>query len=189
MPDLKIQGPNGKNVTLESVNDVVKHFSQPLVSSSAQSSASKSKQKKKKEESLTEDANTTQQSNSLVTELKMSSKKKKKKRLSHESLANGHHTSDEKDAGGIDHIKDTSVVCYMTYMYACAERGRGYSHINAREGGGGDCRTFFFFSKVHVPEEVQIRMSFIGESCIYFTTKSSCDISRWVKALNTVVSG
>ena len=126
MPDLKIQGPNGKNVTLESVNDVVEHFSQPLVSSSAQSSTSKSKQKKKKEEISTDDANTTQQSNSLVTELKMSSKKKKKKSLSHESLANGHHTSDDIDAGGIDHIEDTSVVCYMTYV--CTERAGGYSY-------------------------------------------------------------
>lgn len=102
-----IQGPNGKNITLESVNEVVEYLSQPIVPDSVQSSTSKTKRKKKKEASLTGEADTTQPSHSSMAEVKMSAKKKKKKRIVQDTLANGHHTSDNEEGDGNDDVNNT----------------------------------------------------------------------------------
>lgn len=48
MPDLEIQGPDGKSITLDTVCDVLNHFSPRLMSSSSVRSTSKTKQKRKK---------------------------------------------------------------------------------------------------------------------------------------------
>ncbi|KAJ7390074.1 hypothetical protein OS493_027599 [Desmophyllum pertusum] len=107
IPDLTIQGPNGKNITLESVNEVVEYLSRPIVPDSVQSSTSKTKRKKKKEASLTGEADTTQPSHSSMAEVKMSAKKKKKKRIIQDTLANGHHTSDNEEGDGNDDVNNT----------------------------------------------------------------------------------
>lgn len=111
MPDLTIQGPNGKIITLEYVDEVVEYLlqDQHVVPNSVQSSTSKAKRKKNKEASSIEEANASQQLHYTLTEAKMSSKKKKKT-MAQGSLANGHHTSDNEETEGNGHFKDRSKV-------------------------------------------------------------------------------
>jgi len=75
MPDLTIQGPNGKIITLESVDEVLAYLLKALVPNSVRSSTSSTERKKTEKANLTEEANTTQQLHNTLTEVEMSSKK------------------------------------------------------------------------------------------------------------------
>ena len=109
MPDLQIQGPDGKNVTLDTVCDVLNHFSPRLISSSSPRSASK--QKRIKAKRLNDDLSITKKLDSSMTELKTNSTKKKKMGVASEPHVNGNHTSDDEGAVEDDHAKETFEVC------------------------------------------------------------------------------
>ena len=130
MPDLQIQGPDGKSVTLDTVCDVLNHFSPRLMSSSSPRSASKTKQKRIKAKRLNDDLNITKKLDSSMTELKTNSTKKKKMGVASEPHVNGNHTSDDEGAVEDDHAKETLEVCYR-YIFlvgnklASAKRAEG----------------------------------------------------------------
>lgn len=130
MPDLQIQGPDGKSVTLDTVCDVLNHFSPRLMSSSSPRSASKTKQKRIKAKRLNDDLNITKKLDSSMTELKTNSTKKKKMGVASEPHVNGNHTSDDEGAVENDHAKETLEVCYR-YIFlvgnklASAKRAEG----------------------------------------------------------------
>lgn len=107
MPDLEIQGPDGKSVTLDTVCDVLNHFSPRLMSSSSTRSTSKTKQKRKKAERFSGGPNTTQKIDSSMAELKPTPEKKKKMGVAYEPHVNGYHVNDNEGAVENDHIKDT----------------------------------------------------------------------------------
>ena len=114
MPDLIIQGPNGKTVTIESVNEVVEYLLQVLlVPNSVQNSASKAEQKKPKNANLAGEASTTQQLYDSVTKVKLSSRKKKKtKSLAQGCPTNGYYSSNNEELEGNGYLKDISeVIC------------------------------------------------------------------------------
>ena len=91
MPDLIIQGPNGKTVTIESVNEVVEYLLQVLVPDSVHNSASK---------------------HDSVTKVKMSSRKKKTKSLAQGYPTNGYYSSNHNELEGNGDLKDISEVIY-----------------------------------------------------------------------------
>lgn len=107
MPDLEIQGPDGKSVTLDTVCEVLNHFSPRLMSSSSTRSTSKTKQKRKKAERFSGGPDTTQKIDSSMAELKTTPEKKKKMGGAYEPHVNRYHANDNEGAVENDHIKDT----------------------------------------------------------------------------------